>query len=39
VTLGVGDVEIAVTVETRGHEHRDACLRDLAARGFAVRPD
>jgi threonine dehydratase len=38
-TLDVDEVELAVTVETRGPEDRDACLRALHARGWRVRVD
>ena len=37
--LGVGEVEIAFIVETRGPEHRAEVLAALATRGFAVSVD
>jgi threonine dehydratase len=37
--LDVDEVELAVTVETRGPEVRDACLRALRERGWRVRVD
>ncbi len=38
-TLDVGEVELAVTVETRGPDHRDQALAELARRGFSVVVD
>ena len=35
-SLDVDEVELAVTVETRGPDHRDAALADLARRGILV---
>jgi threonine dehydratase len=37
--LDVQEVELAVIVETRGAEHRDACLRALRERGWTVRAE
>lgn len=36
-SLDVDEVEIAVTVETRGVSHRDTALAELAARGWNAR--
>jgi threonine dehydratase len=38
-TLDVEEVELAVTVETRGTEHRDVCLAAMERRGWRVRVD
>lgn len=38
-SLDVDEVELAVTVETRGPDHRDQALADLARRGIHVRVD
>ncbi|HEV8298635.1 MAG TPA: threonine ammonia-lyase [Acidimicrobiales bacterium] len=38
-TLGVDEVELAVTVETRGLAHRDLCLKEMRRRGWSVRVD
>jgi threonine dehydratase len=37
--LDLDEVELAVTVETRGPDHRDEALAELARRGFSVRVD
>lgn len=37
VRLDVDEVELAVTVETRGPDHRDECLRALRDRGLRFR--
>jgi threonine dehydratase len=34
--LGIAEVEIMITVEARGPEHRDAILRDLGQAGYQV---
>jgi threonine dehydratase len=36
-SLDLDQVELAVTVETRGHDHRDDCLAALAAKGLRLR--
>ena len=38
-SLDVDEVELAVTVETRGPDHRDHALSELARRGLHVRVD
>ena len=38
-SLDVDEVELAVTVETRGPDHRDQALADLERRGIHVRVD
>jgi threonine dehydratase len=38
-TLSVGDVYVAVNVETRGPEHRATILAGLAENGYVVRDD
>jgi threonine dehydratase len=38
-SLDVDEVELAVTVETRGPDHRDEALAELARRGINVRVD
>jgi ribose 1,5-bisphosphokinase PhnN len=35
--IGVRDVRIAMTLETRGREHMDAVVSRLAREGFVVR--
>lgn len=37
--LDLDEVELAVTVETRGPDHRDASIAELARRGIRVRLD
>ena len=37
-SLDLDEVEVAMTVETRGEEHRRAALRALRERGWHVRP-
>jgi threonine dehydratase len=37
-SLDVDEVEVAITVETRGQDHRRAALRALRERGWRVRP-
>jgi threonine dehydratase len=37
-SLDLEEVEVAITVETRGQEHRRAALRSLRERGWHVRP-
>ncbi len=37
--LDLEEVELAVTVETRGPDHRDASIAELARRGIRVRLD
>ncbi|AXH97329.1 threonine ammonia-lyase [Ornithinimicrobium avium] len=34
--LGLGDVAISLTLETRGHEHSDGVVQALVDRGYAV---
>jgi threonine dehydratase len=37
--LDLDEVELAVTVETRGPDHRDLCLRAVRDQGWTVRVD
>jgi threonine dehydratase len=37
-SLDLDEVEVAITVETRGQEHRRSALRGLRERGWHVRP-
>ena len=37
-SLDLDEVEVAITVETRGQEHRRSALKGLRDRGWHVRP-
>lgn len=37
-TLGVDEVDIAVEMETRGADHKESVVADLAAAGYSVQP-
>ncbi|HLY84091.1 MAG TPA: threonine ammonia-lyase [Acidimicrobiales bacterium] len=38
LTLAVDEVEVLITLETRGPEHRDQVVADLVAAGYRVEP-